>query len=78
MADIAEAFEQHLRSLTDDEWTALTQRVRTPQQQQPSERQRLDNESDAPATKIGKGRNAGLEEAKRRGFIDNDGKPVKR
>lgn len=28
MADIAEAFEQHLRSLSDDEWTELEGRVR--------------------------------------------------
>lgn len=26
--DIAEAFDQHLRSLSDQEWNALTQRVR--------------------------------------------------
>lgn len=30
MAELAEAFEQHLRSLSDDEWNALASRVRTP------------------------------------------------
>ncbi|WP_322857762.1 hypothetical protein [Mycobacterium shigaense] len=29
MGDIAEAFEQHLRSLSDDDWNALVTRVRT-------------------------------------------------
>jgi hypothetical protein len=28
MGQIAEAFEQHLRSLTDREWAALVERVR--------------------------------------------------
>ncbi len=28
MADLAEAFEQHLKSLSDQEWEALTERVR--------------------------------------------------
>ena len=31
MGELAEAFEEHLRSLTDDEWNALATRVRTPQ-----------------------------------------------
>ncbi|WP_205874442.1 hypothetical protein [Mycobacterium camsae] len=30
MGDIAEAFEQHLRSLSDTDWNALVERVRTP------------------------------------------------
>jgi hypothetical protein len=30
VGNIAEAFEQHLRSLTDAEWSALVKRVRPP------------------------------------------------
>lgn len=75
MGDIAEAFEQHLRSLSDEQWNALTARVRTPAPQAPPAPQ-LPNEVEQ-TTEFGSGSKAGLDEAKRRGFIDGAGKPVR-
>lgn len=79
MADIAEAFKQHLRSLSDDEWTALEREVRVQQQPPaptgpplPGERREGD---DAP---VRKGENAGMAEARRRGYVDANGNQVKR
>ncbi|MCV7285352.1 hypothetical protein H7J87_08425 [Mycolicibacterium wolinskyi] len=74
MADIAEAFEQHLRSLSDDEWKALVSRVR---KQQPGgsnedERQR-DREIESGRKKFS---NYGLQEAYRRGYVDANGNPT--
>lgn len=66
MGDIASAFEEHLRSLSDTEWNALVQRVR-PSASEPNPR--LDNEVEG-STRIGTGRNEGLADAKRRGYID--------
>lgn len=65
MGDIAEAFEQHLASLPDEDWNALVARVRPPKPQPnppiPGEVEQSDH--------VGKGRNEGLAEAKRRGYI---------
>jgi hypothetical protein len=68
MADLAEAFEQHLRSLSDSDWDALVARVRTPMAPpQP-------DEHGEPSG----GQNAGLEEARRRGYVDEKGNPIQR
>lgn len=56
MPDLAEAFEQHLRSLSDDEWTALVARVRP------------DDHDDAGQPKGSKSK-SGLAEARRRGYV---------
>lgn len=61
MADLAEAFEQHLRSLSDTEWEALTKRVRS-------------SPSDAPQDRGTGASAAGLAEAKRRGYVKDEGK----
>ena len=37
MGDIAEAFEQHLKSLSDEDWTKLVQRVRPSKQVAPGD-----------------------------------------
>lgn len=70
MADIAEAFEQHLRSLSDAEWDTLTQRVRTPKAPPPADLPGIGDED----RKHGRGpqTSAGLAEAKRRGYIGQD------
>lgn len=68
MADnsIADAFEQHLRSLSQPEWDALVARVRTPKHQPQTP---LPGEQEQHQ-QVGSGRNEGLAEAKRRGYID--------
>ena len=73
MADIASAFEEHLRSLPDSDWDALVQRVRPSRPQQASLPGEHSAEPDANDFT-----NAGLAEAHRRGYIDADGKPVTR
>ncbi|QFS91523.1 hypothetical protein FIV07_12210 [Mycobacterium sp. THAF192] len=77
MAELAEAFEQHLRSLSDDEWNALASRVRTPKTP-PAPPPLAGERRDEPSGNQPKFANSGLEEAYRRGFIDADGKPVRR
>jgi hypothetical protein len=74
MAELAEAFEQHLKSLSASEWDALVSRVRqpTPPASPPLSGEHVDPPAGKPL------KNPGLEEARRRGFIDADGKPVKR
>lgn len=66
MGDIAEAFRDHLRSLSDTEWDALVTEVRTPK---PPASPPMANEV-TQSERIGTGRNEGLAEAKRRGYID--------
>ena len=66
MGDIAEAFKQHLSSLSDDDWNKLVAEVRPPQPA-PSGAP-LPNETEQ-AQRIGTGRNEGLAEAKRRGYL---------
>lgn len=67
MSDVQGAFDDYLRSLSDDEWQALQQRVRQPANP-PTPAPQLDNQVDE-STRIGTGRNAGLAEAKRRGYV---------
>ncbi|OBJ49537.1 hypothetical protein [Mycobacterium sp. 1423905.2] len=62
---IAEAFRDHLRSLSDDEWNQLVAEVRPPN---PESHIPLPNEVEQSG-RIGTGRNEGLAEAKRRGYI---------
>lgn len=71
MPNLAEAFEEHLRSLSDSDWNALVARVRAPQRQ-PNP---LANDDDPPDRPLA---NDGLEEARRRGYVDEDGKRVSR
>lgn len=66
MGDIAEAFRDHLRSLSDSEWDALVAEVRP---SKPSASPPLPNEV-TQSERIGTGRNEGLAEARRRGYID--------
>jgi hypothetical protein len=80
MADLAEAFEQHLKSLSDEDWDSLVTRVRPPKSPPAPLDERVD---DQPTPKRfpqapGPATNDGLAEAHRRGFIDDDGKQVKR
>jgi hypothetical protein len=72
--ELAEAFEAHLRSLSDSEWAALTARVRTPAAPPPATPwpgERVDAPPAAPKTAI----EAALQEARKRGYLDADGKP---
>jgi hypothetical protein len=68
MTDIAGAFEQYLTSLTDTEYEDLTRRVRGNTPPAPPAGPPLPNELEESTT-IGKGKNAGLEEARRRGYV---------
>ena len=89
MADIAEAFKQHLRSLSDTEWDALATEVRsTPQQRGPefdsNQRIEIKNEvtnSRHPAQIAGERQGSkkyeGLLGAYLKGYIDVDGNPKK-
>lgn len=75
MSDVSEAFEQHLRSLSDSDWAALAQRVRPapPTRSGPE----LLNANNGQAEQFGHGnkKNEGIQEAIRRGYLDADGKP---
>ncbi|OBG87538.1 hypothetical protein A5699_02085 [Mycobacterium sp. E802] len=73
--ELSEAFEQHLRSLSDSEWEALSSRVRT---KAPPPDTYAQQQKRADEIETGKRRfkNAGQEEAYRRGFIDQDGRPT--
>ncbi|MEH3131619.1 MAG: hypothetical protein PGN27_16855 [Mycolicibacterium neoaurum] len=79
MGDVGSAFDEYLKSLSDDEWKALEQRVRPPQQPPAPTGQPLPGErregDDAP---VRRGENAGMAEARRRGYIDANGVQVKR
>lgn len=72
MADLAEAFEQHLKSLSDSEWDALVARVRTPEAVK-SSRGTPDEPANGPTPSTRPKTRAGLEEALRRGYIGDDG-----
>lgn len=74
--ELSEAFEQHLRSLSDDEWNALSSRVRAPKGPPPdpyAAEQKRQQEVDSGRHRF---KNAGIEEAYRRGYVDKDGKPT--
>lgn len=61
MSGISEAFEQHLRSLSDLEWNDLTRRVRP---------------APPGGSGVGLlNENEGIQEAIRRGYLDADGNP---
>lgn len=66
MGDIAEAFRDHLRSLSDSEWDALVAEVRPPKHPAGPP---ITNEVEQ-SERVGTGRNEGLAEARRRGYID--------
>ncbi|WP_197382851.1 hypothetical protein [Mycolicibacterium mengxianglii] len=74
MANLSEAFEDHLRSLSDQEWNALASRVRQPQQTTPTAP--LPGERQFDKDPIGSLKNPGFDEAVRRGYIDKDGNPA--
>ena len=77
MADLQTLIEQHLSTLSDDEWTALTARVRAPKDPPPQPPLPGERRDEPPARKT-KFNNPGMEEAYRRGFVDADGKQVQR
>ena len=66
MADLAEAFEQHLRSLSEGEWDSLVARVRAPKSSP-------ETGGEEPTWPIGIKSKRGLDEPRRRGYI-TDGK----
>jgi len=71
--ELSEAFEQHLRSLSDSEWDALASRVRTPSGPPPDsymEQQERQREIETGRRRF---KNTGEEEAYRRGYIDIKG-----
>lgn len=75
MADLSEPFEEHLRRMTDAEWSALTARVRAPQTPAPPPTP-LPNEKTDYTGLFGtrSGIEEGLKEARRRGYIDDEKK----
>lgn len=73
MGDLDAAFEQHLASMSDGDWNALVARVRPPQAPPAPPPPPLSNES-SPTVFRGEAASAGLNEAKRRGYIDDGGK----
>ncbi|CAN3128580.1 hypothetical protein ACNUDN_11710 [Mycobacterium sp. smrl_JER01] len=89
MADIAEAFKQHLRSLSDSEWDALASEVRSTQNGRGPEfdsGQRIEVKNEASSSRRpaqiagvrqGSKKYDGLLGAYLKGYIDIDGNPTK-
>lgn len=75
MSGISEAFEQHLRSLSDLEWNDLTRRVRPAPPGGSGVGLLNENEGDPESLGHGNTKNEGIQEAIRRGYLDADGNP---